>query len=313
MDILFFGSTTDSIIVLNKLFSVHYSLLSLRISAVVTQPPRPVGRKQTQTPTPVEIWAKEHNVTVLSFPSDMNTPWQYANPQQVIDTLQAVNTDLIVTASYGQMIPWETIQRARFGGLNVHPSILPRWRGGDPVPWVIMTGDRQIGVTVVGLSKKFDEGLIYAQKKIPVSPTDTSTPLRTKLFEMGADLLTGLLPAYIQGKTMGKQQPKHHNEPYARRLTRDTGFEPWDTIQEACADKTEEALRIERKYRALHPWPGVWTYVRTTKQQTTDNIQQKRLKILKLHLENDTLVIDQVQLEGKNPVSWKQYIKAYHL
>ena len=276
MNILFFGSTSDSVIVLEKLPSV---------SAIVTQPPKP-------DPTPVELWAKAHNITCLSFANNPDKRWLYQNEQQVIDTLESIKPDLIISASYGQKIPTKTLADAKFGGLNVHPSILPRWRGGDPVPWAIMSGDHQIGVSVVSLSDKFDEGLIYAQEKIPILPTDTSMPLRTKLFTIGADLLTKLLPEYLAGKAKGKSQ-LGKTEPRATRLSRETGFEPWPFAE-------SDAIRIERKFRAFHPWPGVWTLY-----------NKKRLKILKLHLDNEKLILDEVQLEGKKPVSWEQFKEAY--
>lgn len=276
MNILFFGSTSDSVLVLEKLPTV---------SVIVTQPPKP-------NPTPVEIWAKTHGVTCLTFPTNSDKRWLYEDESRVIDTLDAINADLIISASYGQKIPSKTLKDARFGGLNVHPSILPRWRGGDPVPWAILSGDHQIGVTVVSLSEKFDEGLIFAQKKIPITQTDTSTPLRTRLFTIGAELLADLLPDYISGKAKGKPQGGN-NEPRATRFTRDTGFEPWPFAE-------SDAERIERKFRALHPWPGLWS-----------TVNNKRLKILKLHLDNEKLVLDEVQLEGKKPVSWEQFKKAY--
>ncbi len=342
MNILFFGSTTDSVIILDKLFTTHYSLFTPRITAIVTQPPRPVGRKQLMTPTPVETWAKTRAITVLSFPSNTAKPWLYLDEAQVVDALEPLKADLIVSASYGQKIPAKTLKDAKFGGLNVHPSLLPRWRGGDPVPWAIMTGDHQTGVTIVSLSEKFDAGIIYAQKKIPITGTDTSRALRTKLFELGANLLADLLPLYITGKAKGKPQTlsqtvssqahssgrgksarfkpvqpgglirfkplpvPENDEPRARRLSRDTGYEPWDTILKALSNETE-ATRIERKYRALNPWPGVWTLLR----QDFGGQAEKRLKILKLHLDNGLLAIDEVQLEGKNPVSWQQFSQAY--
>lgn len=295
-NILFFGSTTDSVIVLEKITGIK----NVAISAIVTQPPRPVGREQILTPTPVETWAKKHNIVCLSFPSSPEKSWQYQNPQQVVDTLQPVGADLIISASYGQMIPAETIKSAKYGGLNVHPSILPRWRGGDPVPWAIMTGDHQIGVSVVSLSAAFDAGDLYAQEKIPLLPTDTSDPLRTKLFTIGADLLVSLLPDYLRGKA--KPLPSHKTKekpPYAKRFTRDNGFEPWEAII-AAVNEGIDAERIDRKYRALHPWPGVWT-----------TVKGKRLKILAVHTSNGKLVPEEVQLEGKKPVAWTQFHTAY--
>ncbi len=305
INILFFGSTADSVIVCNRLAE----LVGFHIAAVVTQPPKPVGRDHTVTATPVEVWAKKYGTAILTFESDPEKPWLYRNEQQVIDTLQPVQADLLVSASYGIKIPWNTIRDAKFGGLNVHPSILPYWRGADPVPWAIMEGDHQTGVSVVTLSETFDQGLILAQEKIAITPKDTSDPLRTKLFTIGADLLAGILPVVIQGKLkatrpvshIGSEKPK-----YARKFTREDGFEPWEAITAAISSGTD-AERIERKYRALHPWPGIWTRIIHAQHST----EPLRLKILALHLDNNILVIDQVQMEGKKPVSWKQFAGAY--
>lgn len=305
--ILFFGSTSDSVIVLEKL--VNLSIVNWSICGIVTQPPRPVGRDKTITPTPVEVWGKAHNITTLSFESNTEKSWLYTDEQQVIDTLQSIHADVLISASYGQKIPTITLTNATYGGLNVHPSILPRWRGGDPVPWAILSGDHQIGVTVVTLSEKFDQGRILAQQKIPIKPSDTSIPLRTHLFDLGATLLVDLLSEYISGKIKGDPQKKN-DEPQAKRLTRELGYEPWDMLVCAIALGTE-ADRIEQKFRALHPWPGVWTTFNNS-QLTVDKLtKNKRLKILTLHTENGKLVLDQVQLEGKNPVSWQQFKKAY--
>ncbi len=199
INVVFFGSTSDSVIVLDKLYTLTPTPYTL--SAVVTQPPKPVGREQVLTPTPVEIWTKEHTVPVLSFPTKPDKPWEYENEETVIDTLQTLKADLLVSASYGQKIPAATIQDAKFGGLNVHPSLLPRWRGADPVPWAILSGDHQAGVSVVTLAPTFDQGAIIAQKKVPITPEDTSDPFRTRLFTLGADLLIQSLPDYLTAKT----------------------------------------------------------------------------------------------------------------
>lgn len=260
MNIIFFGSTSDSVLVLEKL---------THVIAVVTQPPRPVGRKHIVTPTPVETWAKEKHIPVLYVPSE----------------LESFKADLLVSASYGEKIPTKTITDAKYGGLNVHPSLLPRWRGADPVPWAILSGDHQIGVTVITLSEDFDEGKIIAQKKLSITAKDTSDPLRTKLFEIGAQLLVEILKSIgdaLQGEVLQGVAPT----PYARRFTREDGFEPWEKIIDP-----NEAIRIERKFRAFHPWPGLWTIK-----------DRKRLKILACHLESDLLVLDQIQWEGKKPL-----------
>jgi methionyl-tRNA formyltransferase len=306
MRVIFFGSTSDSVIVASEISQL--STVNLSICCVVTQPPKPIGRKKIITPTPVELWAKEKNIPVLSFQANREKPWEYENEQTVIDTLEPFKADLIVSASYGQKIPSLLISNATFGGLNVHPSILPRWRGADPVPWAILSGDHQIGVTVVTLAEKFDQGKIIAQKKIPVEANDTSDPLRTKLFELGGKLLTDALPDYCSGKNKGTPQiisNDHGVHPYARKFTRDDGCILWKNILSATAD-LHLGQEIERKFRALIPWPGLWTEV------SIDGVK-KRLKIVQLHLDdNDVLVIDTVQLEGKNPVPYTQFASAYH-
>ncbi len=334
MNVIFFGSTADSVLVLEKIFQFQISNFKFQIVAVVTQPPRPVGRSQTVTRTPVQTWANDHNVPVLVFPNHPDRPYLFADEERVVDTLQPLKADLLVSACYGQKIPWESIHAARFGGLNVHPSLLPRWRGADPVPWAILSGDRQTGVTVVTLSETFDEGTVIAQKKIPITDTDTSDPLRTKLFTLGAELLIEALPeclsentslrapqrgarqSHTKSEIASSRTPRNDNEPYARRLTRQDGFEPWDAIQKAFEDP-EEARRIDRKFRAFHPWPGLWTLLR---QGYGGQAKEKRLKILSCHLSAHPivpsphlpiLVIDTVQLEGKKPTSWKQFQEAY--
>lgn len=282
MRVLFFGSTTDSVIVLNK-------IVSFGVSAIVTQPPRPVGRDKIITPTPVETWAKEHSITTLSFPSNPEKPWAFADEQQVIDVIEPIKPDLLITASFGVKIPLRTIEKATYGGINIHPSLLPRWRGADPVPWAILSGDHQIGVSVVTLSKEFDKGTILAQKKVPILPTDTSDPLRTKLFSIGAELLVDILEKQSYKKKLehvfvGKEYP------YAKKFKREDGFEPWNALI-----NTNESERINRKFRALHPWPGLWTLY-----------NNKRLKILEF-----THAPVTVQLEGKKPVTFQQFTAAY--
>lgn len=311
--IVFFGSTKESVIVLEKLFQYQLSNGTLSICCIVTPPPRPVGRHQELTPTPVELWAKTKNIPVLSFPTQKDKPWLYENEQTAIDSISPFKPNLIVTASYGQKIPIDIIQKATFGGLNVHPSLLPRWRGADPTPWAIMSGDTQTGVTILTIEEQFDEGKILSQKKIPILPTDTTEMLYPKLFTLGAQLLCDVLSNYlalkgaaVKGSPEATQGTPLHGlsqgkspTPYARRLTREDGFEPWELIQKATNDATE-AQRIDRKFRALTPWPGVWTKIGIMNKEL-GIMEEKRVKILAVHLYEDTLVIDQVQLEGKMP------------
>jgi len=305
MNIIFFGSTSDSVLVLTKLIEARY-----HISAVVTQPPTPVGRKQIVTPTPVKVYATTKNIPVLSFRSDPEKPWKYQCEQDVINSISTFKPELLVSASYGQKIPQDLIYEAKSGGLNVHPSLLPRWRGADPVPWTILSGDRQTGVTVVTLSRTFDQGKIIAQKKVDLKETEVADKLRATLFGLGAELLVTALPEYLSGKNKGTEQHIEHGS-VARKLTRDDGFEEWDAIRKSFTDGCE-ATRIFRKYRAFLPWPGLWTLLRPAKPGFREQaVNEKRLKILAAHVENNKLILDSVQLEGKTPIGWKQFVRSY--
>lgn len=335
--IIFFGSTSDSVIVLEHLLHTSIVNSQLLICCIITQPPRPIGRKQALTPTPIETWAKEHSITVLSFPNHSEKSWEYLDKNQVVDTLSSLKPDLLISASYGQKIPTGILQKAQFGGLNVHPSLLPRWRGADPVPWAILTGDHQTGVSIVTIAEDFDNGRLIAQKKIPITEKDFADPLRTKLFDIGADVLIDILPEYIDtnGKKPSLSTPgQQSSDPYARKFTRDDGFLSWELLQAAIEgndvsdhqlpklfqeaksfssfDMWHLASGIERAWRALSPWPGIWTKInRRIKKSTNDAWEEKRVKILKLHVDNQKLVIDQVQLEGKTPVPFSQFATAY--
>ncbi len=319
--VIFFGSTSDSLIILKRLLTFQETTHQIELVAVVTQPPRPIGRKQIITPTPTETWAKDHQISVLSFQSSPEVSFLYADEQAVINTLETFRADLLISASYGQKIPTKTITDTRLGGINVHPSLLPRWRGPDPIPWQILSGDHQTGTTVVSLSEHMDEGKIISQKKVPLLATDQREPLRMKLFELGAELLVESLPGYIDGSLKGDlQDPKKAIT--AKRLKRDDGFIPWEVIQSAIIGETTEVNKLpkflqqfannfdtdknmlpilcDRALRALSPWPGIWTEV-SLKHQSTE---KKRLKILSAHIQHSQWILDDVQLEGKTPTSF---------
>jgi len=324
MNIIFFGSTSDSVLVLEKLFTCHLSRVTCHLSAIVTQPPTPIGRKKIITPTPVDSWAKEHTIPITSFESDPKKPWLFQNEEDVVNTLSTFKPDLLISACYGVKIPQQIIGKAKFKGLNIHPSLLPRWRGADPVPWTILSGDQQTGVTVVTMTEQFDRGKIISQQKSPITDKDLPDFLRKTLFTYGADLLISSLPDYLSGINKGTNQKSEHAT-YARRLTRSDGFIPWDHLQTAMEggdvprEKRNGILTsvlcplpsaITRAIRALSPWPGVWTLLRQGFGGQAP-LENKRLKILGAHMENEKLILDTVQLEGKKPVSWKQFEKAY--
>jgi methionyl-tRNA formyltransferase len=279
LKIVFFG-TPDY--VLPILTSLHKKFVTgpgiSPIVAVVTQSPKPMGRKQFLTYTPIDKWAHEHKL-----------PIHHSSRELSIDK---VDVDLGILASYGEIIPKEVIKLFPKGILVIHPSLLPKYRGASPVPASIINGDTKTGVTIFKMDEKVDHGQIVSQFKEEIMPTDTGESLRNRLFARSADVLVELIEPYLKGKVIPRPQ-NDAEATFTKIIVREDGKVDL---------KSDDPITIERKLRAYYPWPGIWTLV-----------DGKRLKILKAHLENEKLVLDEVQLEGKNPVSWKQFIEAYNV
>lgn len=273
--VIFFGSSIHSLPALSKLIASDF----VEVAAVVTQPDRPVGRKKIITPTPVSKFAESKAITIIK-------------PQSTKAILQ-IKPDLLVVCYYGLKIPIDLINKVKFGGLNIHPSLLPKYRGAAPAEWAILNGEKETGVTILTLSEEFDQGEIVAQIKEPIYQNDTPEDLYKRLFDKGAQLLVRILPAYLENKIDLTTQD-NNKATFAPRLSKDDGKIDW----------TKKPVEIERMIRAFTPWPGTFTFVNI-------NGKNLRLKILKGHLEKDKLVIDEVQLEGKNPVSFEQFKTAY--
>ena len=308
MKIIFFGTPDYVIPILSKLSKVH------EIVAVVTQPPMPVGREQFKKYSPVDDWA--HKRSLATSGGKRNVPIFFVFDKPFPEA------DLGVCAAYGKIIPDKVIKSFRHGILVIHPSLLPQFRWGSPVQAAIVTNTNPSGVTIMKMDPyHFDHGPIITRFLEEVSPNDTTETLRRRLFERSADVLVQLLPAYLAGKI--KPKPQDDNKAtFARMLTREDAFiqpkylkavlegknikEKWeisfikDSKDKIYTTKVSPET-VERFIRAMNPWPGAWTRLEN----------QKRLKLLKARLEENKLVLDEVQLEGKDPVSWKQFTEGY--
>jgi len=287
------------------------------IVAVVTQKPRPAGRSQKLTYSPVDTWARNRKIPV------------YYNPEDLIKN--KVKADIGVLAAYGALIPKFVIGHLSFDILNVHPSPLPSWRGASPVQAAIIAGENETGVTIIKIDAEIDHGPIISQFKELIYPSDTTGILRERLFEKSAMVLTALIPPYVGGRITPRLQ-EHEKATFTTLLKKDHGFIPPEYLSTTFKGETfkgkwkigfmkmkssqaslikdyslvPSTSTLERFIRAMHPWPIAWTLLRQG-----FGGQAKRLKILKAHLEEERLVLDEVQLEGKNPVSWKQFSQAY--
>lgn len=204
---------------------------------------------------------------------------------------------VFLVADFGQIVPKKLFSMPPHGWLVIHPSLLPQYRGASPASAAIMSGDQETGVTIIKIHQKVDYGPIIAQFKEAIKSDETAGDLCQRLFGAGGEVLATILPAWVAGKI--KPRPQNHSRAtYTKRLTRADGQVNWQ----------KSDAEIERFIRAMSPWPGAWTLVRKHGHKET---KPQRLKILKAHLEKNKLVFDQVQLEGKKPVSWKQFQEGY--
>lgn len=210
--------------------------------------------------------------------------------------------DLGVVASFGSLIPEKIINWPKMGLLNLHPSLLPKYRGPTPVPSAILNNEKETGLTIIKVDKEIDHGPIVHQFKKAIKPDETSDDLLKRLFKASAEALVTLLPDYLEEK-IKLQEQDHEQATFTEKLNRDDGKIDW----------SKPVDYQERFIRAMFSWPGAWGEIKL--EHITKSIEQKtntkRLKILKAHLEKQKLVLDLVQLEGKKPVTWKQFLEGY--
>jgi len=300
--VIFFGTPYYSALVLDKLHK-HLKKSDSKIVAVVTRPPKPVGREKIMTYSDVDKWAYGKKIKIIR------------DPASVID----VEADLGVIASYGKIITKNVIDHFPRGIINIHPSVLPLFRGASPVQSTIASGMEETGVTFFLLDEKMDHGPILSKFAEGINPDDTSQLLRDRLFDRATQALPGLIDAYLKGKITPKVQ-RHNLATYTKTIKRDDGFIDWKHLVATTEGKSldenlpvrfiedfEQIVTPESVYnlfRALQPWPGMWT-----KCKIRDT--EKRLKITDAKLDEGKFVPISVQLEGKNKVLWSQFSSVY--
>ena len=205
--------------------------------AVITAPPRPAGRGRSDRPTPIAQWAADVGLSTLT-PARLRTP-------EAIAELAGLAPELLVLADYGQIVPQQVLDLPRHGALNLHPSLLPRWRGASPIPAAILAGDERTGVTIIKMDAGLDSGPIVAQRETEIRPGEATPELETRLSTMAADLLAGTLAGWLAGKIEPRPQPAE-DVTLTRPLRRADGL----------LDPTKSATELERQVRAYQPWPG---------------------------------------------------------
>ncbi|GET11969.1 methionyl-tRNA formyltransferase [Ligilactobacillus agilis] len=209
------------------------------VLAVVTQPDRPVGRKRILTPSPVKEVALKHGIEVLQ-------PQKLSGSEEMQRVI-SLAPDLIVTAAFGQFLSTKLIAAAKVGAVNVHGSLLPKYRGGAPVQYAIMNGDQETGVTIIYMVKKMDAGDMLAQAKLPIGPHDDTGSIFAKMSILGRDTLLATLPKLVAGELVAQKQDESQ-----------VVFSPTIKPEEEKLSLTLNAKQIDWKVRALRPAPGAY-------------------------------------------------------
>jgi methionyl-tRNA formyltransferase len=210
-----------------------------RILAVYTQPPRPAGRGHRPQPSPVQLLAVQHRLALRS-PVSLRTPEAQA-------AFADLSADAAVVAAYGLILPRSILQTPRLGCLNVHASLLPRWRGAAPIQRALLAGDTETGITIMQMDEGLDTGPILLQQAMPIAPGTTAAGLSADLAALGSRLVLEALEGIADGTLLPRPQPQD-GVTYARKIGREDGRLDWRLT----------AASLERQVRALDPWPGVY-------------------------------------------------------
>lgn len=213
-----------------------------RVVAVVSQPDRPKGRDLKLQPTPVKEVALAAGLPVMQ-------PEKARDPV-FLEQLGALRPDLVVVAAYGQLLPQSLLDIPPHGCLNVHASLLPRWRGAAPIQWAILAGDKETGVTIMKIDAGLDTGPVLTMAKTPIEDRDNAQTLHDRLARMGAELLVKTIPPYLAGQIRPQPQPSE-GASYARKLAKEDGRLDWG----------QSARELWLKVRALNPWPGAYAFL----------------------------------------------------
>ena len=283
------------------LSTLHSLAKNYDVVGVVTQPDRASGRGRELKAPPVKLLAQELNIPVIQ-PQKLREP-------EAMQQLQVWKPELIVVAAFGQILRKDVLDLPKYGCINVHASLLPRWRGAAPINAAVLAGDEETGVTIMKMDVGLDTGPMLAMKRIRINPDDTAGRLFEALSTLGADLLIESLPEYIAGRIIPQPQPEE-GATYAPMLKKEDGL----------LDFTQPAVELERRVRAMNPWPGAWfewngaplkvhrAHVRQGKAEAGKRlIEQNQAGV---GAGGGVLILDEVQPPGKKPMSGKSFLSG---
>jgi methionyl-tRNA formyltransferase len=300
MRIIFMGTPEFACPTLQKLIDRKDEVI-----AVITQPDRPKGRGQQTLPPPVKVLAEQHGIPVLQ-PVKVRVP-------EVVESIRQLAPDLIVVVAFGQILPKSLLDIPTHGCINVHASLLPRWRGAAPLNWCIINGDTETGVTTMMMDVGLDTGDMLVKKATPIDPEEDTQSLHDRLSVLGADALAETLDLLDAGKLVREKQDDALTC-YASMLKKEDGLIDW----------SKDPRSIKNLVRGMTPWPGTYTYLdgKMLKVYRVKAAEGKGMPGtvigtgrpgLEVACNDGSVVIEELQLEGKKRLPAGDFLAGYKI
>ncbi len=294
---VFFGTSEFAVKILNKLIENNYVP-----ELVVTTPDKPQGRKMILTPPPVKVFAQNNNLKIIQ-PEKLKLELFIAPNLDInLDIECPSGFDLFIVAAYGKIIPKNILELPRRGTLNVHPSLLPKFRGPSPIQSFILSGEEKTGVTIMLMDEQIDHGQILAQQNLEVrlpsglgsrtSKWTNTKELEEKLAELGGQMLVDVIPKWIKEETKPKEQD-HSQATFTQKINKEDGLVDLEK------DSPE---MIYRKFLAFQPWPGIYYFIKKDGKDI-------RVIITDTGLKDGKLEIKKVKPEGKNEMNYENFTR----
>ena len=303
MKIVYMGTPDFAVAPLAALVENGYE-----VEAVITQPDKPKGRGKTMMPTPVKEEALKHEIPVLQ-------PVKVRDPE-FVEKLKCLAPDIIVVAAFGQIIPKSILDMPKFGCINIHASLLPKYRGAAPIQQAVIDGEKESGVTIMQMGTGLDTGDMISRIVVPLAKDETGGSLFAKLAQAGAELLIQTLPSIFDGTATREKQPEESPTPYAAMISKKMGL----------LDFSKNAEELERLIRGLNPWPSAFTFINgKTMKVWKSSVQEKQAEEapgtvisadkegIRVACGKNVLVLQEVQLEGKKRMEADAFLRGYQL
>lgn len=303
MRVVFMGTPDFSVGTLEAIIAAGHE-----VAGVVTQPDKPKGRGKAMQATPVKEAALAHQIPVYQ-PARVRDP-------EFVEILKALHPEVIVVVAFGQIIPKSILELPRFGCINVHASLLPKYRGAAPIQWAVIDGEQESGVTIMYMDTGLDTGDMLAKTVVPLEPEETGGSLFEKLSEAGAKLLVETLPRLECGDISPEKQPKDSPNAYARMITKVDGRIDW----------TKDGAEIERLVRGLNPWPSAYSYLdgKTLKiwqavvcegesSLEPGTVVRTDKKAIYVQTGKGILRLEEIQLEGKKRMCCDAFLRGFEV